>query len=436
MELSPVKFVNTPIFYNHYADYLTLNVDSIQAIADSFVNGTLGTQVNFLWLDAGLDFTPELPSVGWHGGGGGSSGAGYSAGLVGLSVDAGCFIPNIGNDGAVSGTLVGVAGGTGATSNSEPVAGNGGAGGDLGFDGKAGTNIFQGASTYTGGNGGSAGRAIVSTEFVTFIDAGDIRGEIDSPNSSALLITEDTQDLVLSEFLISEIAWNEIDPVIVTIDIGINVLISASSVNTSAFIVNGLPEGSVITLINNGLIVGAGGKGGDGSIYFRFDQPEPGSNGGNALTVNSAAGVLLIDNKGLIAGGGGGGGGGAPSYSNPAWYSGAGGGGGAGKFTGSGGIAVPAQYASAFRQTFGLNGSNGTLLLGGNGGVNSSFAGFAIGGVGGKGGNVGSNGGNGGNRIQGQSSFAGATAGLAGNAVVGIGNVTWIDQGDTRGNLI
>lgn len=79
-------------------------------------------------------------------------------------------------------------------------------------------------------------------------------------------------------------------------------------------------EGSVITIINNGTIIGAGGNGGSTHL-----NKEDGKDGGDAIELSYQ---ITIDNKGYIFGGGGGGAG---------TFYGGGGGGGAGKISGKGG---------------------------------------------------------------------------------------------------
>lgn len=193
--------------------------------------------------------------------------------------------------------------------------------------------------------------------------------------------------------------WNGSDDVIATININPAITVYSTTTPTAAFTVSpALPAGSTVTLINQGLIIGKAGKGGDSST-----SGEP---GGNALLVSSP--IIINNTGGTIAGGGGGGGGGGSSriYTsapmgkqvNRAWASGGGGGGGGGSplSVGLGGTAAPATLVNApgpVTFSAGTPGSNGTTT-GGARGLETSYTeplyGTAISGAGGAGGNRGS----------------------------------------------
>ena len=111
--------------------------------------------------------------------------------------------------------------------------------------------------------------------------------------------------------------------IVLTINSGVK--IGSVSAATPSLILPAFPAGSVVTLVNNGKIMGAGGNGGAGAPVRGTAQP--GRPGGTALRVQSP---ITIQNAGQIYGGGGGGGG-------SGWWSikddsiaGASGGGGAG----------------------------------------------------------------------------------------------------------
>lgn len=124
--------------------------------------------------------------------------------------------------------------------------------------------------------------------------------------------------------------WNEVAAVTCTIPAG--TVINATG--NYALTINGsFPNG--VTLVNNGLIVGRGGNGGEGG-HARGDfgtGPNlgiayggvAGSPGGHALLAQVPVTVI---NNGTIAGGGGGGGGGGSTIANQIVDDGSGGGGG------------------------------------------------------------------------------------------------------------
>lgn len=82
-------------------------------------------------------------------------------------------------------------------------------------------------------------------------------------------------------------------------------VIGAKQTDTS-LLINGFPNGSKITVINNGRIIGRGGKGGYGGPST--PNLTPATDGGNAITLNNI--TTVINNKDAVIAGGGGGGGG------------------------------------------------------------------------------------------------------------------------------
>ena len=93
--------------------------------------------------------------------------------------------------------------------------------------------------------------------------------------------------------------WNETDALTVTINSG--VIISADSVGQTGLVIDGsYPAG--VSLINNGHILGMGGKGADSAANMSVTNVA--ESGGKALDVASA---VSITNNGTIGGGGGGG---------------------------------------------------------------------------------------------------------------------------------
>ena len=168
-----------------------------------------------------------------------------------------------------------------------------------------------------------------------------------------------------------------------------------------------MPAESTLTIVNNGWVVGAGGRGGNAPQYVD-DQSESrkGSPGGTALDLQSNT---FIQNLGTIGGGGGGGGGGAGWWAE----------GGAGSVVGQPGSNNAGSAASP-----------GTLTTGGAGGSSGATGGNS--GPGGKGGDLGQSGDWGSGEGWGPKN-----PGVAGSAVKTNGNtLTWTDQGDVRGEII
>jgi hypothetical protein len=188
------------------------------------------------------------------------------------------------------------------------------------------------------------------------------------------------------------------------------VFVGSTSTGTYAMLVtNSFNAGDTVTIINNGVIEGMGGNGGD-SQFAAQSGGNPGTNAGNALYINRAT---TIQNNNVIAGGGGGGGSGwTPSKGGSGW--GGGGGGGAGFNPGSGG-------GGAFP------GNNGTDSAGGAGNP-GDFQGIG----GGAGGGRGANGANGA-ATGGANPRPGGAGGAAGYYIVGNSFVTWTATGTRQG---
>jgi len=195
----------------------------------------------------------------------------------------------------------------------------------------------------------------------------------------------------------------------VTVNSGIYIL--ASSTATPALTVSGaFPQG--VRLINEGYIIGYGGKGGAGSIN---------SNGGAGLAGGSgitASANLFVVNNGTVGGGGGGGGGGAGSNYGDLY---GGGGGGGGATYGAGGAG-----GSGTGPGTGTGGPGGaaTLSTGGTAGASN----YAKGGVGGGWGTAGGSGTN-------ANGGSGGAGGAAGNYLTGSSYVVWEVTGTRLGNV-
>lgn len=225
-------------------------------------------------------------------------------------------------------------------------------------------------------------------------------------------------------------------PVAVTVIVSPGVYVYSDGPALPALTTAGLAAGSTVTITNNGSILGAGGKGGDGSAGV-------GQAGGDAINLTVPASIN--NTNGAIFGGGGGGGAGNGSvdfvFGCAGSYQmfrprGGGGGGGAGYSVGPGGAGGPAGTITATVMDFpGNPGAAGTLSAGGGGGTGG--AGYwnngATGGTGGAPGNPGAVGGTGyGSSCSGGlptgviATYLGGAGGAAGYAVRLNGNsVSW-----------
>ena len=241
-------------------------------------------------------------------------------------------------------------------------------------------------------------------------------------------ISENTTDFNLLSAAIAN-GWDQVLPLIAKITINSGVIVSASSTSTYAFETgSSFPDTSLLTIINNGTIVGHGGNGGSGGAAFQsipWVQPGTvGTDGGAALRVQYSTTIV---NNGTIAGGGGGGGGGGGSgyYYNG---TGGGGGGGGGAPFGLGGGGGRASYGYAVS---GVTGNDASISTPGPGGLGGRGAG-----AGGSGGSIGFPGENGAGGRDGWVNAAGAGGTTAGSAIVGVANATFNTQGTILGSMV
>ncbi len=222
----------------------------------------------------------------------------------------------------------------------------------------------------------------------------------------------------------------------VTVTVAPGVLVTATDPQAYAMDFSGFVAGSVITLTNNGYIVGRGGNGGEGgaqgkggSTSTSVTQGARGRTGGTAINGPGAGSTLNITNSnGFIWGGGGGGGGGGTSAPGSGGDSnGGGGGGGAGGSLGGDG----GNSGVANGNNQGTNGGDGTWLTSGANGAGGVGAGSTVGQTGGNGGDwgaAGTAGTNGGNTV-------GGGAGAAGKAVNKNGATVNFTSGGTAPNV-
>jgi len=237
---------------------------------------------------------------------------------------------------------------------------------------------------------------------------GTIAGLISNYSALNLTISANTFNYVLRTAA-DAAGWTTGRPVILTVQSG--VVVGSTSTTQASLATGTFPAGTSLTLINNGIIAGAGG-----GQTSQGAQP-----GGTAIFVESA---ITIFNNGIIGGGGGAGGRGASST----YFMGGGGGGGAG--------ALPGPASNGRPTAGGLcgadGGSPGTLLTGGEGGKQHPGC---FGGDGGKGGDLGQPGLRGGG-FPPPMGGSGSPGGAAGAAAVGNALITWQVVGDRRGPLI
>jgi hypothetical protein len=214
--------------------------------------------------------------------------------------------------------------------------------------------------------------------------------------------------------------------VIVTINTG--VAVSASGTGSAALVTgSGWADGSSISIVNNGDIIGAGGNGGDPS----------GAGGAGGPAIALSWDVIITNANGYIYGGGGGGGGGGQGYysdmvSTSYLPAGGGGGGGAGSVGGSGGKGGGAGGTQMGLCGAGSSPGTSGTATGGSGGAPCPNGFGAWGGMGGAGGGYGQAGSTGGT----SNYFGPGAGGAAGDAITENGHtVTWV-SGDSPPNVV
>jgi hypothetical protein len=236
-----------------------------------------------------------------------------------------------------------------------------------------------------------------------------------------VLITSNVKNLNLWNYLLSIGAASPGVPGSWKITIASGVTISSASTSLPALETGTFPSGSILQLVNNGSIAGAGGNGGTGPSshwvwdysmenwgYYAPDPQIPAAAGGAALRAQFA---VTVTNNATIWGGGGGGGSSTVA-----------GGGGAGVVPGQAGQ-LPAGYP----------GSAGTATAGGGGGYmgwdpETYMTYYGNGGAGGAPGQPGGAG-------VGVNYAAGEPGGAAGPATIGNSFISWAAVGDRRGPL-
>ena len=139
-------------------------------------------------------------------------------------------------------------------------------------------------------------------------DTADVSIIVEGTSVDEIIISQPAQNLDLCQALLAE-GWIPGSPATVVIESGVN--ITATSTSHPALFIGDCATQNV-TLVNNGVIAGMGGRGGIGvggpGTNYMSNPNIHGQNGGPAIR---ATGPITIDNQGIIGGGGGGGGGGS-----------------------------------------------------------------------------------------------------------------------------
>jgi hypothetical protein len=265
----------------------------------------------------------------------------------------------------------------------------------------------------------------------------------------SIVISTDEFDIDLYDLFVLEFGAPT-GPVELTVTVQSGVLISGSTT-----LIPGLTTGtswvlgSVITLINDGIIAGRGGDGGAGGTVYDIgggaaacSAPTAGEDGGLAMQVDWP---ILVDNSaGIIMGGNGGGGGGGSVNLQPlgGMQRAGGSGGGGGWPYGVGGLG--GSSTSGFNDYPGYDGvsavRNPTFGTSNDGGATvSTGSADAVGGAGGDAWNL-YNPAAGADGVDGYlagpgSATTGAAGGAAGACIDGNSNITWIATGDRYGSI-
>ncbi len=213
----------------------------------------------------------------------------------------------------------------------------------------------------------------------------------------------------------------------VNLTISTGVIISSLGARSPALDFRGFASGSTINVVNNGFVVGAGGRGGLGGAINRQGPVDmswggqAGRSGGNAVEGPGTGITFSITNaSGFIWGGGGGGGGGGVSADDGGNLA-AGGGGGGGSGYGLGGDPNGLADTEGIPITIAGVGTDGFFLSSGSAANGTGGAGTSVnaaaGGTGGDGGAFGAAGTAGASPAGFNRDIAGGAAGAAGKAI-------------------
>tara|TARA_R110000796_G_scaffold210922_1_gene327088 strand:+ start:1455 stop:2216 length:762 start_codon:yes stop_codon:yes gene_type:complete len=230
-------------------------------------------------------------------------------------------------------------------------------------------------------------------------------------------ISSNVENFNLATFLSDNTNYSGTALATINVTINSGVSVSSSGVDQPAFetgTIGFATTGSILNIINNGTIQGAGGRGGtlasNNGLSTNADGAldKTGGVGGTALKTTM---TTIIDNTNgsLLGGGGGGGAGGVTDTAG-----GSGGGGGAGNLAGAGG---------RHNGIAGVSGENGTATSGGAGGDGAN--------PGGAGGGPGANGAGGNNG----GATSGGGGGVGGKYLEGNANTTFTANGTRSGGV-
>lgn len=130
-----------------------------------------------------------------------------------------------------------------------------------------------------------------------------------APAITEITLSSNTTNYSLAADLQNNYGWpgNVAIEVVLTINSSVNVF--STNPSTPAILVN-LVSGSVLTINNNGNIIGRGGSGGDGASAGTLSTAgSAGTAGGNAINLENVTATINNASGAVIGGGGGGGGG-------------------------------------------------------------------------------------------------------------------------------
>jgi hypothetical protein len=152
--------------------------------------------------------------------------------------------------------------------------------------------------------------------------------------------------------------WTGITPLLATVTVETGVYIYSTNINAPAFTTGAdMPAGSIITIINNGFIMG---QGGDGAGFTNVSFPA--TSGGTALDIR-CPGVKIQATSYIGGGGGGGGHGGSGGGATTTNYN-------PGAIAGTGVVGPPRQGRNGGPANASTNGGGGGGGLGSVGSVN------------------------------------------------------------------
>lgn len=265
-------------------------------------------------------------------------------------------------------------------------------------------------------------------------------------------ITSNTTNANLRTLAVNS-GWDQQRPVVATINSGVIISSNSTAGTAAAMTISGSwPRG--VTLINNGIIQGRGGDGGNGGTAFgtiasgnvTVVSGVAGAAGGRALIVTTS---VSIQNNGSIRGGGGGGGGGGCRVNITTSKSGVttddrrgGGGGGGGRSSNTNSLGgLGGAPIDGTNNVSGSAGGDGTLSSAGTrgtGGIPSTGSGLTFSpsaNRGGNGGDFGAAGAAGHTSTTGSANSDPGAGGAAGPAVFGNRNITWLATGTRTGPI-